>query len=145
MTTLSTVRPGDTVRISTDSATEPFWQAAKGRRLVCAKCAQCGHFRMPPTAFCPECSSPDVEWPELSGEGVVYSFAVIHGYPGIPDIVMVAAVIDLPDAPGCRLVSNIVDVDPDTVKIGMPVHVDFSPIADGWQLPVFRAVVEDPA
>jgi uncharacterized OB-fold protein len=143
MTRLSTVRPGETVRISTDMATEPFWLAARDHRLVCAQCASCGHFRMPPSAYCPECGSSDVNWPELSGDGVVYSFAVVHGFPGFPEIVMVAAVIDLPDAPGCRLVSNIVGVDPETVKIGMHVHVDFSPIADGWELPVFRVAEEN--
>jgi uncharacterized OB-fold protein len=56
----------------------------------------------------------------------------------MPDLVLVPAVLDLPDAPGARLVSNIVDIAPADVTIGMPVHVDFSPIADGWLLPVFR-------
>ncbi|MBF6207399.1 Zn-ribbon domain-containing OB-fold protein [Nocardia abscessus] len=143
MTTLSTVRPGETVRITTDSATEPFWQAAKQRRLVVARCGRCGHHRMPPTPFCPECSSTETEWPELSGAGEVYSYAVIHGFPGHPDLVLVAAVVDLADAPGTRLVTNIVGVDPETVEIGMPVRVDFTPIADGWLLPVFRAAEGD--
>jgi hypothetical protein len=51
---------------------------------------------------------------------------------------LVPAILDLPDAPGARLVSNIVDVAPADVTIGMPVHVDFSPISGGWLLPVFR-------
>jgi uncharacterized protein len=50
----------------------------------------------------------------------------------------VPAVLDLPDAPGARLVSNIVDIAPADVTIGMRVQVDFSPIADGWMLPIFR-------
>ncbi|MFE9096768.1 Zn-ribbon domain-containing OB-fold protein [Streptomyces sp. NPDC007264] len=132
--------PGDRVHITTDSATEPFWQAAKERRLVACECADCGHFRMPPTPFCPECQSTAVDWVRLSGQGEVYSFTVIHGFPGLPDVTMVAAVVDLPDAPGARLVSNIIDVDPADVRIGMRLAVDFWPIADGWQLPVFRAV-----
>ena len=53
-------------------------------------------------------------------------------------------VLDLPDAPGARLVSNIVDVTPADVTIGMRVQVDFTPIADGWMLPVFRAQPADP-
>lgn len=61
----------------------------------------------------------------------------------MPDLVLVPAVLDLPDAPGARLVSNIVDVAPADVAIGMPVRVDFSPITDGWLLPVFR--VDDQA
>ena len=65
---------------------------------------------------------------------------MVHGFPGIKDIVLVAAVLDLEGAPGARLVSDIVEVDPDDVRIGMEVEVLFSPIADGWKLPLFRPV-----
>jgi hypothetical protein len=77
-------------------------------------------------------------WVELSGRAEVFSFSVMHGYPGLPEITIVAAVLDLPDAPGARLISNIVDVDPSTVAIGDRVEVFFSPIADGWKIPLFR-------
>jgi uncharacterized OB-fold protein len=132
--------PGESVRIATDPYTEPFWAAAKEDRLVAPKCADCGTFRLPPTPFCPHCQSENVEWPELSGRATVYSFSVVHGFPGLPDITLVAAVLDLPDAPGARLVSNVVDVDPAKVEIGTEVEVVFSPIADGWKIPLFRPV-----
>jgi uncharacterized protein len=138
MTALATALPTDKVRITTDPATEPFWQAAKERRLVACKCADCGHFRLPPTPFCPSCQSQGVEWPELSGRAVVFSFSVVHGFPGLPDILLVPVVVDLVDAPGARLVSNVIDVDPADVHIGMELQVDFTPITDGWLLPVFR-------
>jgi uncharacterized protein len=144
-TTLATTIPGELVHIAVNKTTEPFWEAAKQRRLAAPQCADCGAFRMPPTPFCPHCQSPAVDWVELSGAATVYSFAVVHGFPGLPDLTLVPAVVDLPDAPGARLVSNIVDVAPAEVTIGMPVRVDFSPIADGWLLPVFRAVATDPA
>jgi len=54
--------------------------------------------------------------------------------------VLVAAVLDLEGAPGARLVTDIVEVDPEDVQIGMEVEVLFSPIADGWKLPLFRPV-----
>ncbi|EUA23483.1 hypothetical protein I553_5077 [Mycobacterium xenopi 4042] len=95
---------------------------------------------MPPTPFCPNCRSAAVNWVELSGNAVVYSFAVVHGFPGLPDLTLVPAVLDLPDAPGARLVSNIIDVAPADVTIRMAVRVDFSPITGGWLLPVFRAM-----
>ena len=47
-------------------------------------------------------------------------------------------VVDLPDAPGARLVTNVVGVDPADVSIGTELTVDFHPISDGWLLPVFR-------
>jgi len=137
--TLATTMPGEHVRIAVNKDTEPFWQAAKERRLVAPQCADCGTFRLPPTPFCPKCQSKAVNWVQLSGEATVYSFAVIHGLPGMPDLTVVPVVVDLPDAPGARLVSNVVGIAPAEVTIGMRLRVDFSPIADGWMLPVFRA------
>lgn len=142
---LATALPAEAVHIATDPVTEPFWRAAKERRLVVAQCADCDSFRMPPTAFCPECLSTDVRWKELSGLATIYSFAVVRGFPGHPDIVLVPVVLDLPDAPGARLVSNLIDMDPADVYIGMKLTVDFHPISDGWILPVFRAVTPNAA
>jgi uncharacterized protein len=136
--TLATTLPGEHVQIAVNKDTEPFWQAAKERRLVAPQCADCGTFRLPPTPFCPGCQSKAVNWVQLSGEATVYSFAVVHGIPGMPELTLVPAVVDLPDAPGARLVSNVVDIAPADVTIGMPLRVDFSPIANGWMLPVFR-------
>ena len=141
----ATTIPGEFVRIAVDTCTEPFWQAAKQHRLSVPQCGDCATFRMPPTPYCPNCQSQAVNWVELSGKATVYSFAVVHGFPGIPDLTLVGAVLDLPDAPGARLVSNIVDVAPDDVRIGMSVSVDFSPIADGWLLPIFRPASLDTA
>jgi uncharacterized OB-fold protein len=132
--------PGEQVRITTNPDTEPFWQAAKEDRLTAQQCGNCGHFRMPPTPFCPNCQSKAVEWPTLSGRATVFSYSVVHGFPGLKDIVLVAAVLDLDGAPGARLVSDIVGVDPDDVSIGMEVEAFFSPIADGWKLPLFRPI-----
>jgi uncharacterized OB-fold protein len=137
--TIATALPSDYVQITTNPVTEPFWDAAKDRRLVAPKCADCGTFRLPPTPYCPECQSTAVDWVELSGRAVVYSFAVVHGFPGCPDVTLVPVVLDLPDAPGARLVSNVIDIDPADVEIGMSLTVDFHPINDGWMLPVFRA------
>ncbi|WP_375485256.1 Zn-ribbon domain-containing OB-fold protein [uncultured Mycobacterium sp.] len=136
--TQATTLPGEHVRIAVNKDTEPFWQAAKQRRLVAPQCADCGAFRLPPTPFCPNCQSKAVNWVQLSGEATVYSFAVVHGIPGMPELTVVPVVVDLPDAPGARLVTNVIDVAPSEVAIGMAVRVDFSPIADGWLLPVFR-------
>lgn len=135
---LAAALPGENVHITTDSHTEPFWEAAKQDRLVAPRCADCGRFRLPPSPFCPECQSTAVNWTELSGRAEVFSFSVVHGYPGNPEITLVAAVLDLPDAPGARLIGNIVDVDPDAVRIGDRVQAFFSPIADGWKVPLFR-------
>jgi len=137
--------PADFVKIAVDPSTEPFWLAARQRRLVAPRCADCGAFRLPPTPFCPHCQSTAVTWTELSGRGLVYTFTVVSGFPGLPGITLVPVVVDLPDAPGARLVSNVIGADPAEVSIGAELTVDFHPVSDGWLLPVFRLADKEQA
>jgi uncharacterized OB-fold protein len=131
--------PGDHIQITTNPDTEPFWDAAKEGKLTACQCADCGTFRMPPTPYCPTCRSKAKAWPALPGTGTVYSYVVCHRspYPDLPDFTYVPVVVDLDGAPGVRLVSNLADVDPEKVQIGMKVKVAFNPIQDGWKLPIF--------
>ena len=39
------------------------------------------HFRMPPSPYCPECSSTDKAWPTLPGTATVFSFAICNKNP----------------------------------------------------------------
>jgi hypothetical protein len=132
--------PGDHVHIGMDPWTEPFWQAAKEQRLTAARCENCGTFRMPPTPFCPNCQSQKTDWPTLSGKGTVYSFAICNRspFPGVEDFVYVPVVVELDDAPGVRLVSNLVDVEPGKVRIGMRISVAWNDISEGWKQPIFK-------
>jgi uncharacterized OB-fold protein len=134
--------PGEFISITTDTCTEPFWQAAKEQRLVAPRCGDCGTFRMPPRPYCPECQSQTVDWVQLPGTATVYSFAICTRgpYPGTEDYLYIPAVLDLDDAPGARLVTNVIDVRADDVHIGMKVSVEWNPIKDGWVLPIFRPV-----
>ena len=68
--------PGDQIAITTNPDTEPFWEAAKEHRLTACQCADCGHFRMPPTAYCPLCQSNSKAWPTLPGTATVFSYAI---------------------------------------------------------------------
>ena len=133
--------PGEKIRITTNPDTEPFWQAAREHKLTACECANCGHFRMPPTAYCPECSSRDKKWPTLPGTGTVFSFAIFNKNPANgEDYIYVPVVVDLDGAPGTRLNANLTGLNAEDVKIGMKVAVEWTPIADGWVLPNFRAL-----
>lgn len=133
--------PGDTIRITTNPDTEPFWEAARERRLTACQCGSCGAFRMPPTAYCPECQSTKKDWPALPGTATVFSFAICNKNPATgDDYIYVPVVVDLDGAPGARLNANVTGCDADDVAIGMAVTVEWTPIADGWVLPNFRKV-----
>lgn len=133
--------PGDQLHITTSADTEPFWQAARERRLTACQCARCGHFRMPPTPVCPECSSFEKAWPTLSGTGTVFSFAICNRNPATGDpYVYVPVVVDLDGAPGARIIANVTGCNAEDVAIGMAVSVEWTPICDGWVLPNFRRI-----
>ena len=124
--------------LSPDVWTEPFWTAASEHRLVAPKCTSCGEFRMPPAPFCWSCRGQDVEWVELPGRGTVYTFTVTRQalIPQLKGSVpYVVAVVDLEGAPGARLVGNIVDVDPDTVCVGMAVTVTWDDLDEHTTIP----------
>lgn len=132
--------PEELFNLVTDRWSAPFWEAAARHRLTVPKCASCGTFRMPPTPFCPECLSQDLEWPELTGRGVIYSYTIVTRalFPEMAaSIPYVPAVIELDDAGGCRLISNIVDVPLDAMRIGAGVRVVWEDRSDGVTVPRF--------
>lgn len=117
---------------------EPFFDATRQQRLLIQKCTGCSEHQFYPRKICIHCGSPDVEWVQASGRGTVHTYTVIHqqGMPGWREQVpYVAAVIDLEE--GVRMTSNVVDTDPASVTVGMPVEVTF--VDEGmYVLPRFR-------
>lgn len=133
--------PGDQIAITTNPDTEPFWQAAKEHRLTACQCADCGHFRMPPSPYCPQCQSRNKAWPTLRGTATVFSYAICSKNPKTgDDYVYVPVVVDLDGAPGARLNANVSGCDAEDVHIGMQVSVEWIDIRDGWVLPNFKKV-----
>ena len=49
--------------------------------------------------------------------------------------------MSIDEQPDVRLTTNLVDVEPDDVRIGMPVHVLFEHVDDVW-LPLFTPAEE---
>jgi uncharacterized OB-fold protein len=122
-----------------DDDTRPFWDAARQGRLLIKRCAACGRAHHYPRSFCPYCWSRDVAWEDARGTGTVYTFSVVHrnDLPPFNDRVpYVAAVVELDEGP--RLMTNVVDCDPDAVACGMPVEVTFRELDGELFAPVFR-------
>jgi uncharacterized OB-fold protein len=118
---------------------QPFFDAAKENKLLIQKCGSCGKYQFYPRKLCKHCGSPDVEWVEASGKGVVHTYTVIHrGMPGWREEgPYVAAIVELDE--GARMTTNIVDCPASDVTIDMPVEVTF--VDEGqYVLPRFRPV-----
>ena len=116
-----------------------FWDGAKARRLLIQRCTGCDRFRHPPRPMCPNCHALEWEPVEASGRGSVFSFVMPRHpqYPWFePDYIV--ALVELEE--GVRLVTNLVEVVPADVTIGMAVQVRFDEFADGLVLPMFTPV-----
>jgi hypothetical protein len=122
-----------------NSTTLPWWEAAAEHRLVVQRCTACEHTRFPPAPICPECRSTEADWSEVTGAGEVYTFTLMHR-PVAADMKLpfVVAVIALQGSGGLRIISNLVDVDPDEVEIGMPVELVWEDMSENLAVPRFR-------
>ncbi len=117
---------------------QPYFDALKERRLVLQRCRSCAARSYPPRAMCPECGAMDFEWVESKGIGTVYSYVVTHQavHPALRGHTPFATVeVALDEGP--RMTSNLLDVAPDAIEIGLRVIVEFVPIED-QMLPYFR-------
>lgn len=122
-----------------DGITLPWWQAAARHELVVQRCAACEQLRHPPAPVCPACRADESDWHALSGRGEVYTYTIVHRpIAAGQHLPFLIAVIALEGAGGIRMISNLVDVDPNDVRIGMPVEVVWEDMSDELAVPRFR-------
>jgi uncharacterized OB-fold protein/acyl dehydratase len=116
--------------------TEFFWEGAKRGELLIQRCSSCGKLRHPPGPMCPVCNSTEWDTVRATGRGKVHSFVVYH-YPVVPpfEAPYVVALVALEE--GIRLVSNLIEVAREDVRIGQPVEVRFVAVDDELTLPMF--------
>ncbi|WP_426364927.1 bifunctional MaoC family dehydratase N-terminal/OB-fold nucleic acid binding domain-containing protein [Streptomyces sp. E-08] len=119
-----------------------FWEGVAAHRLLIQRCGDCATPRFPWLPGCADCGSREWDTVEASGAGTVFSYVVMH-HPSFPafDPPYAVGLIEL--AEGVRMISNVVGVPYDKVRIGMPVRLEFLRVDEELELPVFRAGGED--
>jgi uncharacterized protein len=114
-----------------------FWKSGADGGLRFLRCSSCAHFIHPPTSYCPRCGGRESLPQLVSGRGTVYSFTVNYQpWDGTSDPYVIA-VIELDDQPGMRLMTNLVDVAVEDIRIGMRVQVVFEH-HDEVSIPLFE-------
>ncbi len=111
-----------------------FWREIGSRyNLIGTKCGSCGEIDFPPRAICPKCgrkSLGKMEEVQLSGKGSVVSYTVVHeaakGFQSIRPYVL--AIVELKE--GARVTSQVIDIDPSEMSIGMPVEAAFRKLGE---------------
>lgn len=124
--------------------TRPFWDAAREGRLVIQRSRKTGRYVFYPRSVSPFGADDELEWAEVSGRGVVHAFAVArepaasHLATLTPYIIAVVELLE-----GAHMTANIIDCDPRTVSVGMPVRAAYVDISPDITLVQFRPESEE--
>jgi uncharacterized protein len=111
----------------------PFWDALAAHEFRLPRCADCGDYNWVPYPACRTCLSERQVWTPVSGDATLFSFTVVHRGPGafdadVPYVLALGQLVEQPRA--CNVLANLVGVDPETVRIGMPIKIGYVDIPD---------------
>jgi uncharacterized OB-fold protein len=104
----------------------------KRYRLQGSRCSKCGALFVTKRLICPECKGTDFEEINLSGRGRVYTYTSVK-VPLLPVLKKGAyaiGIIELEE--GVRSESQIVDIDPDELNVGMEVETTMRKVREEY-------------
>lgn len=124
-----------------------FFMELENGRFLATRCDGCAKVFAPPRPLCPTCLAV-ADWVELSGQGVVKTYSVLHFSPGSNDdvralqtpYVLAYVLLDGADT----LFPHLLKAPPDQVHSGLRVRVAYSdePVHHPIHLMYFVPVVE---
>jgi len=105
---------------------KPFWDAASEGRFLIKRCRACDKPHWYPRNICPFCMSSDTVWQESPGEGVIYTYSVMHRNTPVPSAIGYVTLDE-----GVAVLTNFVDCDLSTLQIGQRVKLKWTPTENG--------------
>jgi uncharacterized protein len=108
-----------------------YWRETPRRyNLGGSRCRNCRTVYFPPRTVCPSCSTHrdslgKLEPYQLSGEGEVHSFSIVHDAAEGFDMQVPYVLALVRTKEGPLLTGQVVDVDPSKVEIGLKVRATF--------------------
>ncbi|MBV7482167.1 Zn-ribbon domain-containing OB-fold protein [Bordetella sp. BOR01] len=103
---------------------DSYWGQVRNLGFALPCCAACGRFHFYPRPACPFCGSADVAPARTSGRGTVYSYSIVHRAPSpafAADVPYTVAIVATGEGP--HLMTRLVGIAPDQVRIGLRVQV----------------------
>ena len=111
-------------------------------KLLINRCSACGYWIYPHRPLCPQCLSWDVIPTEVSGDGKIFMFTLIHqerDRSGRLQEPITAAAVELAEQSGLRYLARIVNCPVRQVMLDMPVHLTWLEDKE-CKLPAFEPV-----
>ena len=127
--------------------TARYWREVPQRyRMEAGKCTECGEVFFPPRRVCSGCRNREFETVVLADKGEVVTFTVIRVAPDeFSDLAPYAVALVELDG-GVRIMTQLVDCDPDEIEIGKKVSLEFRLIrAEGAEGVLFYGYKAVPA
>ncbi|MDB5925014.1 MAG: hypothetical protein JWN13_3950 [Betaproteobacteria bacterium] len=109
-----------------------YFDAAADGKLMLKKCGTCGEHHHYPRSLCPFCFSDKVAWVQAKGTGTVYTYSITRRGGPVPYCIGYVTLDE-----GVKMMTNFVDCDFDTIKIGQKVKVAFKKSEGGFSIPMF--------
>lgn len=100
-------------------------EAPQRYRLEAGKCTDCGAVSYPPRIVCRECRSRNSETITLSRNAKLVTHTIITVAPGpfVDEAPYAVGIVETED--GARMTVQVVDCEPDQLKAGMPLRLEF--------------------
>jgi uncharacterized OB-fold protein len=120
-----------------DERTAEYFAGAARGELVLPRCDSCNRFVWYPEDECPHCGARSFTWTRVSGRGRLFTWTIVRRafLPAFEEMVpFVTALVSLEEDPAVRIVSYVVDCEPDALAAELPVEAVFRPL----QFPTVR-------
>lgn len=114
-----------------------YFEALANGAFEIPYCLSCERWHFFPRTCCPYCDSENLAWRRPSGDATVYSATIVHKPNGERYVV---CLVDLAEGP--RMMSTIVQADPDRVCIGQRLRSTIE-VRDGGPLLAFTIVGDE--
>jgi uncharacterized protein len=111
--------------------TRPFWDGLREHKVRIQYSPSAGTYVFYPRILAPGTLADDLEWREVSGAGTLYAFTVADrptAPPWADSLPQLLAIVELNEGP--RVSTEMVDVDPGDLRVGMPVKAVFCDYPD---------------
>jgi uncharacterized OB-fold protein len=111
-----------------DEDSAAYWAALREHRIVLQRCTSCGETRAPRMPGCPRCGSEGFEDVQVRGNGVIYSWVVIHRpLGGLTEEQLPRTIATVELAEGCRVLGRLIREDDEgsDIAIDLPVEAVF--------------------
>ena len=125
-------------RPNIDPDSKTYWDAAKSNKLMVQYALDTNEYFLYSKKLTNSQDSSNIEWKEVSGQGEIYSYTVIHAPAGpafTDEVPYVVASITLKE--GARIISNIITDNIEDISIGDKVKVVFDKEDEEFIIPKF--------